>query len=807
MGGLGLLTSVARDFRLGLRGLRRDPAPLVVAVVCLGIGIGATTTLFGLVDGFLLRDVTARHPERLVSVAWVSYPTYRDLGASGVFEGLAAGAQCNIRWRDGDQTRAVVANCLSANFFEVVGGDAAIGRVFSPDEAAPEKNPHIVVLSDRFWRRTGGDPDIVGRSLTFNNVPFTVIGVLPPDYRAIQGYGISPDVFVPYSTALQPRLLEREAPPLDRMNVIGLLRRDRSLDETRQALVNVLAAINREFPTSVADPRREPPALAPVAGLAKYGAGGYDQFILQASRVMGAVVLMVLSIACANAAGLLLARGVSRRSELSVCLALGASRSQLVRQLLAEAILLAFISTVLGVAISYWMGGVIQSIDIPVQDTTVRLTFAPDWRLALAASAAGAVCAIGCGLLPALAVSRPRLHLLTGRGTTPRLVARSYLIVGQMAASVLLLFAALLFGRNLVTVLERSPGFDVSHTAWLDVAIDRRLSGADRAAVRDRLYRVVETSPGVEAVSWTWYLPYQVSYPEPVLRAVDGGGLTVRTIEQGVGPGYLATMRIPLIAGREFTWEDVRAAGRPDSVPVLVNEVLARALFPDRAAVGERVVRVTDGPATRPMTIVGVAGSTPFRVAGERPPPLLQSLSPYTPSFVVRTAAPPGAVLAEVSRAIDAAMPGTAGGSFPVSMRHSNASFLARGAAIVLSGLASVGLGMALVGLCGLVTYNVARRTREIAIRLAVGAASRHVAGLMLMEHLKLVAWGAGLGVLSAAGFAPLLSRFLAADVEARDPLLMATVLAGLLLSAAVAIWVFSRRVSRIAPAIAVRAE
>ncbi len=593
------LEALWRDVRQGIRSLRRNPVMLIISVLSLGIGIGATSTLYSVVDALVFHDVTAREPGRLVTFAPVSYPTYRDLRGSGAFEDLAAGNQCYpaLRWRDGEHIRAVIADCLSANFFDVVGGHAALGRVFTASDAAPEQNPRMVLVSDRFWRRQlGGDANVVGRALTFNDTSFSVVGVLPPDYRAITGYGLAPDVFVPFNTGLHPRLFDRHAPASDQMRPVGRLAASRTLEQTRRALTPVLQRLAEQFP----DPtqRAQPPlTLMPVEGIAKYGDGGsFAGVMLSFFKVLGAVTAATLLIACANVAGLLLARGMARRREMAVRLALGAARSQLVRQLLVEATILAAIGTSVGIGLTFWAAWVLADVDVPVQDVTLRFAFSPDWRFAAAVAALGTVATLASGLVPALASSRSGLveSLRVNRSSAaPRLRLRSLLVIGQVALSVVLLSGAFLFVRNLVNVVRDDPGFDTAHTAWFDFGIDRRAPQAEQVARRDRLHHALESSPGVQAVSWTWYLPFQVVYPEPLLRRADGKNAEgIHAIEQGVGPGYLKTLGIRLVAGREFVWDDLKPRDSGVPPPVIINDALAHTLFQGRVPIGEPLMRI-----------------------------------------------------------------------------------------------------------------------------------------------------------------------------------------------------------------------
>jgi hypothetical protein len=324
--------------------------------------------------------------------------------------------------------------------------------------------------------------------------------------------------------------------------------------------------------------------------------------------------------------------------------------------------------------------------------------------------------------------------------------------------------------------------------------------------VRDRLQQIARETPGVEAVSWTWYLPYQVSYAEPRIHAEGSSGPSVQVIEQGIGPNYLATLELPLVDGREFRRTDLTS---PDvaPAPVIVNEELARRLFPNRRAVGQRLLRGEPGASARSMVVIGVSRDTAFRLAGEGPPPLLQSLNPYTPSLVVRTNGPALSAIAGISRTLERAAPGAVAGSFAVSDRARNATFLARAAAAILSLLAGTALVVAAIGLCALVLCNVARRRREAAIRMALGATKSHISSLMVVEHMKLVAWGCLLGTAATIAVSPHLAQFLADGVEAATPMVFVCAVGAVLSGSGGLSWLASRKLSRIEPSTALRSE
>ena len=795
------------NLRQGTRSICRNPVMLVVAVLSLGLGIGATSTIYGLVDTLLLHDVTARQPERLVSfwTPWNSYLNYQDLSESGVFEELAAGNPCYppLRWRNGDGTREIAANCVSGNFFEVVGVKAATGRVFLAEEAAAEKDPRVVVISHQFWRGPlAGDPDAIGREITLNNTAFTIIGVLPANYRSIEGGGLHPDVFVPLNTALKPNLFDRKAAI---MTLIGRLMPGRTREETQQALTTALQGLEERFPDQQKRQRTPPPTLTPVEGLAKYREGSENQMVLAFSLVLSVVAVLVLLIACTNVAGLLLARGAARRNEIATRVAIGASRSQLIKQLLLEAALVAAAGTAAGIGFTLWAAGLLSNVRIP--GDPIRFDFSPDWRFACAAAVLSVIATLVSGLVPALVSSRTDLSksLRASRGTAPRLGLRSLLVVAQIGFSVILLSGAFIFVRNLTHVVRFDPGFDAAHTLWIDLSIDEETSNENAAARRDRVYRVLEAQPGVESVSWAWYLPFNLAYGEPELRrATDSAAF--QTTEQGIGPNYLKTMGIPLVAGREFDWNDLKPRDRGTPQPVIINEVLARKYFQGQNPIGEPLVGGRNG-VNKTMVIIGISANTSFRSPGEEPIPLLQSLAAVTSSFIVRTAGPPSAAAPGLSKTIERNNPGAGVGYFTVRERLNRGLWPARAATALLGLLAGMGLLLALIGLCGISIYNVTRRATEIGIRMALGATAGNIMWLILRDCLKLVTAGSVLGVICTLPLTRLLRQFLAAGISPLDPLAFVAVLTTLLATAACSVWFPCWRATRVDPSISLRID
>jgi predicted permease len=590
----------------------------------------------------------------------------------------------------------------------------------------------------------------------------------------VQGLGVQSDVFLPFTTALHPDLYDRRA---DLLIPLARLKPGETPTQAHDALLAALHELERRFPNHLDQPQ----ALRLAVGWRKSAESREGRPILAFAAILGGVAVLVFLISCANVAGLLLARGAARQREISVRLAIGASRMQLVRQLLIESALVAATGTLAGVALTFWAANLLTQVVLP--GMPVAFDFAPDWRFIAAAALLGIAATLLSGLMPALMSSRPR-------SAFPRLRARRVLAAVQVAVTAVLLSGAFLFGRNLIRVLRVDPGFDVAHTLWLDVVTDDPTPPQERIARRDRQYRDLFTTPGVEAVSWAWYLPFNIEFAEPVLKP------GIRVTEQGIGPGYLNAMRIPLIAGREFDWNDLKPREHGQPEPVLINQAFANSYLKQQNPVGAKLARIVRNDAEAPMVVIGVSGNTSFRNPGEEPVPLLQSLASITPSFVVRVSAPPAAIGPRLSPAYLTTAERVGRGTWP-----------ARAATTLLGVLAGLGLSLALIGLGGVTMYNVARRTPEIGIRLALGASGGNVLRLMLRDGLKIVGIGAIAGFALALPLNGLLNGFLAAGVRYWDPWAFAGMLLTLFVTAGISIWLPSRRAARVDPVECLRCD
>lgn len=795
------LESIWRDIRHGARSLRRNPVMVLVAVLSLSLGIGATTMLYSLIDSLLIHDVTARAPERLVRGPALSYPNYQDVRDSGVFEQVAAWHIGGLLWRNGDEVTEAIAHYVTANFFEVIGVNAALGRVFTADEAAPENNPRIIVISDRFWkRRLSADPNVLGRVISLGGTAYTIIGVLPTSYRSIQGAGIRPDVFMPFNSDRQPDLFQRRAKLL---LSVARLKPGRTVQQTQAALTSVLHTLEQQFPDHLDDPQ----VLHPVIGSTLQ----VDIFqpIVAFSFVLAGVVALVLLTGCANVAGLLLARGAARGREIGIRTAIGAARGQLIRQLLIESALLAAAGTLGGFGLTCLAATLLTHVTRP--GIPVEFVFAPDWRLACALAALGMVSTLLSGLAPALTGSHANLtdSLRVSRTTTaPRLRMRTAVVVAQLAISVVLVAGAFLFLHNLVHLFHLDPGFDVAHTLSLDIANDHDVPPEERFARREKIHRDLESAPGVEAVSWAWYLPFNVEFPDTVLRLANrADSAEFRVTEQGIGPRYLKTMSIPLLAGREFDWNDLQPSAIEAPEPVIVNRTFVHTYFADENPVGRRLTRAGRNGASRALVIIGVSADTNFLNPGEAPVPLLQSFSRMPERFLVRVAGAAETAAPGLRRIVARDLPGAGIAYSTVRERYYRGTWPARAATVLLGVFAGLGLVLTLIGLCGVCIYNVTRRTAEIGIRMALGATPSAVRNLMLRDGLALVAAGAMAGlVLTVAVIRPL-ARFLAVGVSPLDPLAYAAMFATMIISAMLSIWLPSRKAARVDPAESLRAE
>jgi predicted permease len=811
------MDTLLSDLRLAARSWRRRPGLAAAAVVTLAVALGANTALFSLVNAVLLRPLPGiAHADRLVNVhrkaadgttfLGLSYPDYRDLrDRTRALDGLAAFNGRGGSLGDGRGSPELVGlQLVSGNYFDLLGVTPRRGRLLGEaDDGAPGASP-VAVISHALWqRRFGGDPEVVGRSIRLNGFPFTVVGVGPEGF---QGHfiGFPFDVWVPLAMAAQAAPGEDPtARDNDWLELVGRLAPGRTLAQGQADLAAAMASLAREHPDrhrgAGADVRR-------TTGIDDSLRTGVVSFV----AVLQAVAALVLVIACVNLAGVLLARAASRAREVALRLALGASRAALVRQLLAETVLLLVMGGAAGLTLAAWATDLLHAFQ-PRFVIPLRFDLGLDARvLAFAAVMTGVAGAL-FGLLPAWRASR--LDLVTalrdgrgGEGGTPAR-ARRALVVGQVALSMVLLVAAGLFVRTLQRARVTDPGFEVDGvtTARLDLTLLARDEAHGRAFY-DRLLERLRAAPGTRSASLATSLPLRsLAPPTTAVHAeteppLPEGGLNV--LFTTVSPAYFDTLRIPVRAGRVFLDTD-----NPTSRPVaVVNQAMARRLWPGEEAIGRRVRQ-----GTVDREVVGVVADTKTRrLTEEGQPqlylPLAQGFDPRVRLLLRMDGdfALGAAAVRRETAALEKDLPVME--LTPLREAIAFALFPQRMAGAISSALGALGLGLAMTGLYGLVAWSVSRRTREMGVRLALGATRRDLIGLVLRQGFGLALAGIALGALGAAALAQGL-RGLLPGVSPTDPVTFAGIAVLITAVALAASYGPARRAARVDPMVALREE
>jgi predicted permease len=818
------MNDLVQDIRYALRGLRRSPGFALVAVLTLGLGIGANTAIFSVVNAVLLRPpAQVREPDRLV---WLytsdysgprygasSYADYLDFRAGATqLAGLAAFTPRSLDLGTGGAASRVLGEEVTGNYFAVLGVVPALGRVFAPDDGRAVAAQPVAVVSYGLWQRAfAGDSAVVGRAIRVNGHTFTVIGVAPPHFTgSIRGAQM--DLWVPYlaRNVLVPGSGDLMARGDRGLFLVGRLAPGATL-AAAQTSVNVIARrLHDAYPRSWTDVHQEPRAITLVAERDARVIPQLRGAVVGLLGLLMTVVGLMLLICCANVANLLLARAAGRQREVAIRLALGAGRGRLVRQLLTESVLLAGLGALVGVLLATWTTGLLMAFKPPLP-VPVALDLSIDRGVLLFTAAVAGLAGLIFGVTPARAAARLDLVSALRRGareSAPRRrrpALRSVLVVSQVAMCVILLALAGLMLRSLRAAQAVDLGFDPQHVALFSVELSNQGYGDARARqFYDDLARQVGSLPGVRAVSLAESTPLSLSYNRRGVSVEGYQPAPGEDLEFGanvVGPGYFGLMRIPMARGREFTAQD-----RTGSLPVvIVNESFARRFWPGEDPMG---TRVQNGDALR--TVIGVARDSRIRSVTAEPEPYfyLPYLQGPEPNMIlaVRTAGDPAAITPAVRRDVSALDPdlpvqaGTMEEALGVSL------FPQRVGAALLSIFGALGLVLASIGLYGVVAYAVAQRTRELGIRVALGAEARDIFRVVLGHGVRLMAVGLAIGV----GLALLLTRLargLLVGVSPTDPLTLGGVAAILMVVGLVASYVPARRATRVDPLVALRDE
>jgi predicted permease len=806
---------VVQDLQFGLRMLFKSPTFTCVSVLTLAIGIGANTAIFTVVNALLLRplDGVAR-PDRLVQIGRQfpdkpylsdsSYPDYLDYRSQNtVLSGLAAVAPRAFHIAARRTTERVEGELVSSNYFDVLGVMAARGRLMAPDDDGDVKGGHEVVLSHRFWQRSlGADPSIVGETIDIDGQPFTVIGIAAESFAGIK-IGSPRDVWVPLVSvrridpAIAGRLDQRTPSWLE---MIGQLKPDVTVDQVRAELTVIARRLVDTYPDATVRA-----AVGVEPGI------GRDADVQRAIRrfvnVPFAAVGVVLLIACANVAGLLLARAATRRKEIATRLALGAGRIRVVRQLLTESLVLAFIGGVGGLVVGSWLTRGLRTL-LPERYLflSFNVDFSPDWRVFGYTLGVTTVTGVLFGLVPALQGSRP--NLVSGlKGVSASddrrsVGVRGALVIVQVALSMVLLVTGALCVRTLLNVAAIDLGYRAGSvlTARLDLAKQRSNDVRGRLLHQQLLARL-QALPSVDAAGFAVTLPLNDGRWEDGIRR-QGDTTRVQTFLNVISPDYFDALSIPRIAGRVFSDSDDQNAPRV----AILNQTLARALWPDQNPIGKRVSMKGQW-----LEIVGVVRDIKGRNLLDPAAPMLYVplWQSYQPNVIlhVRTSAAPTSVVTDVRRQLheldkDLALYGVAALSDHVSATLTPQRLLA----YLVGGFGVLALLLAAVGLYGLVAYTVTARTSEIGIRMALGACKTDVVGLFVSGGMKLAVAGVILGAIAASGVTPLM-RTLLFGVSPLDALTLIGVSLLLLAVTLTASSLPAQRAARSDPKLALRCE
>jgi macrolide transport system ATP-binding/permease protein len=818
-----------KDINYGLRKLLKNPGVTLVAVVTLALGIGANTAIFSGVNAFLMRPLPVARPNELIRPMEVtedrdlsdelSYPDFLDYRAqSSSFVGLAAEDMVPAAIDTEDQNDVIWGQVVSANYFDVVQVNPILGRTFAPDDDKTIGGSPVLVLGHGLWqRRFGADQNIVGKTVRLNNRQYEVIGVAP-EYFTGTKFALSMDFWTPISMAedlrRSPKLLEDRGSHW--MNVIGRLKPGVTVDQASAEMAGIAARINQAYPNN---------RSAGTQALVKTETDGRFEdmggVFKSGAAIAMAIVGLILLIACANVANLMLARAAARRKEIGIRLALGASRTRLVRQLLTESMLLSILGGGLGLLLALWVTKLMDGFVPILEYTIIKDFFAVDSRALLFTAVVSLATGLIFGLAPAWQSSNPDVvPVLKGlpeaqnkgrRGLFARFTLRNSLVVAQVALSLLVLVCGGLFIKSFRKAQTMDPGFN--NPNGLIMTLTPQLVGYDNEQQRNFYRQLVERTrnlPGVEAAAMTRLMPLGDSSNSngPVLKEGETlpRGSAGRTIMTNViGPGYFKAMQIPFVEGRDF---DERDQTKTQTV-IVINQRMAEMLWPGESAVGKRVFVGLESRDA--IEVVGVVKTGKYRTLAEDPRPYIYySMTQSRPgnmSLVVRSSVDPRGLVSAVRgqvQALDRNVPISAVKTMNDHLTYAlwapnmAASFsLAFGVLAVL---------LSAVGLYSVMAYVVSQRTREVGIRMALGAERSHVMKMITKQGMWLAGVGVVIGLLLALALVRVLSAVLI-GVSGYDvtifvavPLLLATV-------ALIACYLPARRATKVNPLIALRYE
>ena len=837
------------DLRYAARTLRNSPVFTTIAVLSLALGLGANTAIFSLVDQILLRLLPVKEPQQLALLTmrgshygsnWggnaISFPMYQDFRDNNqVFSGMFCRFPYRMSVAFGGQTERVSGELVSGTYFPVLGVTAAIGRTFTPEEDKTPGGHPVAMLSYTYWKsRFAGDSTIIGKNIVVNNHSMTVIGVAQPGFDGVELGNIT-QVFVPV-------MMKKEITPgwdglKDRrwrwVNTFGRLKpgvdRDKAKASLQPFFHGMLEMEVKEpaFRNASADTRTN--FLKNVIDVLP-GSQGRSYVRRQLQTPLWALLSatgFVLLIACGNVAGLLIARAASRQKEVAIRLALGAGRLRIIRQLLVESLLLSFLGALLGLPLAVWTNRVLLAM-LPPETAQLNLATTPDVRVLAFTMVVACLTGILFGLIPAWQGTRPNLAptlkdqagTVVGGGSPVRL--RKGLVTAQVTLSLLLLIGAGLFLRSLSNLRNLGPGFPVDHLVGFEV--DPSLNGYDGERGKNFYRRLTDEIGGIPGVQSVGLASMRILADNEWDSSVTVEGYTAKQGEgpqpymNSIGPGYFQAMGVPVLKGRDFTIQDTEriqtGPEKDDTSPkvVIINEKFAKKFFEGRDPIGRHVGFGGDPGTKTLMEVVGVIKDIKYTTLRDEIPvqmfiPFLAGRNVGSMTVYVRTSLSSSEMFAlarQRVRQLDANLP--VYGMRSMDEQISNSLLIERliaGLSTVFGFLATV---LAAIGLYGVMSYTVERRTREIGIRIALGALRSDVVWLVMREVVTLV----GIGIVAGLGASWALTKYVQAQlygVERHDALTLAAATLGITVVACLAGYIPALRASRSDPMHALRYE
>ncbi len=795
-----------QDLRFGIRMLLKKPDFTLIAVITFALGIGVNTVTFSLVYVLLFQPLPYPNPERLAVISQVSrqevefgvsYPHFTVWKEQNpAFERMAASRTISVNLTGSNPVNRVRGSYISAEFFPLLGGRAQIGRAFLAEEFRPGGDK-VVILSHGFWLdRFDGDAGVIGRTLKFDDQSYTIVGVMPPSFL----YPFRAAFWTPLEASQQPKTLQDAA--ANDYEIIGALRQGVSVDRAEKEMSTLAQS------ASLQKPAGQPELSVKVARLydTMPGLTRYRKPIL----AMQFAVLFVLLIATVNLANLLLARNAVRHHEFTIRLAIGAGRWRLMRQLLVESLLLGLLGSLLGILVAMWGMNVVRAtsdmrlpgvgeieVNTPVLLITLLISLLTD---------------LAFGLGPALMAARQDLSecLKTGvMAADPRQRRLSRILVAaEVALTVALLTGSGLMIRSYLNLTKEDPGFKPEHAIAVSLALpsSQRPNYESMASYFDEAIRRIRALPGVESVGGVTYLPL-VGYNPGVNFTIDGRASSPETAPradiQPITPDYFQAIGIPLLRGRQFT--DAEMKPQPDAA--IINNAFAKKFWPDEDPLGKHILLQDATLPRAPLVVVGIAGDVKqFGLRTEPRPEIYLPMRRHSMTLIVRTGGHPGHLFAALRDTVQRLDDQAAISMKTMEQVISRSNWTPRNLALRMGVLAAVALLLAAMGIYGVISYVVAQRTREMGIRLALGAQRRDILKLVLGQGLTLTLIGVAAGLaLSLA-----LSRFLSSmlfGVSAIDPTTFVAIMLLLLGVALMASYLPARRAMKVDPVMALRHE